>query len=227
MNRQSWNKMKQKLFCGGITDSKQALLHDEFKVDEQGEKMIRKQKKISKCKCGKEFICEMIPVSFLNGETILVSKMMLGQGAFAVISKQTDIWTFGMVCLDLLTLAPLFENFFDENKIEINRIVDNDNKEETRITFLRRMAEKFFIENNYNCLVDNLHNILSKHYPKVMSILKECFNENQIIRADSSHLLDLTNSKINNFEPLWVRANKKERKKYLSKKGKSSSSTID
>uniref|UniRef100_A0A1I8BCA5 Protein kinase domain-containing protein n=1 Tax=Meloidogyne hapla TaxID=6305 RepID=A0A1I8BCA5_MELHA len=155
------------------------------------------------------------------------------------VSKQTDIWTFGMVCLDLLTLAPLFENFFEENKMEVNRIAynygDNDiinlsnNEEETRIRFLRRMVEKIFIENNNNIennnVVDNLYyNILLKHYPKVMSTLKECFFVNQIKRADSSYLLDLTNSKINNFEPLWVKANIKERNKYLFEKGESSSS---
>ncbi|CAK5089064.1 unnamed protein product [Meloidogyne enterolobii] len=156
------------------------------------------------------------------------------------VSKQTDIWSFAMVCLDLLTSAPFFEDFYENNKIEINRVVygDNDineerNEGETRIRFLRRMVEISYQKNSRpkeknftESIVNNLNDILSKNYPKVMSILKECFYKNQKWRPDSKYLLDLTKAKLYNYEPFWVNAHKKERKKYLLEKGESSSTTM-
>nr|CAD2168433.1 unnamed protein product [Meloidogyne enterolobii] len=146
-----------------------------------------------------------------------------------------------MVCLDLLTSAPFFKDFYETNKIEINQIVygDNDineeNEEETRIRLLRRMIEINYLKNSRpkeknvteSIVVNNLNNILIENYPKVMSILKDCFYKNQMLRPDSKYLLDLTKAMLHNYEPFWVNASKKERKKYLLEKGESSSTTIN
>uniref|UniRef100_A0A1I8BD61 Protein kinase domain-containing protein n=1 Tax=Meloidogyne hapla TaxID=6305 RepID=A0A1I8BD61_MELHA len=106
---------KQKLICGNT----KTFSHDEFVVNKQGKKMMRKQSRVSKCKCGKEFICEMIPVSFSNGEAnedILVSKLPLGNGAFAVVYHATYMpnWENTGDCIALKVAHSLSRNPQDE-----------------------------------------------------------------------------------------------------------------
>nr|CAD2174752.1 unnamed protein product [Meloidogyne enterolobii] len=124
MNKQrsftNWDKIKQNLFCGQkIIGNKEHLSHEEFEVNAEGEKIIRRQPKSFKCKCGREFICEMIPVRFFNGETnedFLVSKMPLGNGGFAVVyhATYTQNWKYLGDCIALKIAHSISRNQRDE-----------------------------------------------------------------------------------------------------------------
>nr|CAD2204386.1 unnamed protein product [Meloidogyne enterolobii] len=124
MNKQrsftNWDKIKQSLFCGQrIVGNKEPLSHAEFEVNAEGEKIIRRQPKSFKCKCEREFICEMIPVRFFNGETnedFLVSKMPLGNGAFAVVYHATYMqnWKYMGDCIALKIAHSISRNQRDE-----------------------------------------------------------------------------------------------------------------
>uniref|UniRef100_A0A915P4F3 Protein kinase domain-containing protein n=1 Tax=Meloidogyne floridensis TaxID=298350 RepID=A0A915P4F3_9BILA len=124
MNKQrsftDWDKIKQNLFCGQkIIGNKEPLSHEEFEVNAEGEKIIRRQPKLVKCKCEREFICEIIPVRFFNGETnedFLVSKMSLGNGAFAVVYHATYMqnWKYMGNCIALKIAHSISRNQRDE-----------------------------------------------------------------------------------------------------------------
>ena len=107
---------------------------------------------------------------------------------FFKISKRTDIWTFAMVCLDLLTMAPIFKDFFANNMKETTKIAymygeneeiieSNINTEEMRIYFLKRMIENIYIhqfKKNNHPILEKLYKMLNSHYPNVMFILNVC-----------------------------------------------------